>query len=143
MALDFASMLLTLLAPVVAGLIAIAVRKLAKRFDLEIGEKQRELMNDTVLRLVMAAEERGRRALKLGDYEFRGEAKARWVYDQFTRQFPDALPGDVERMIDEALGTVVGMGASVGVGLVGASLEPTPIMSDLLEGGPVDVTEAQ
>lgn len=103
------SYLLPILASVLTALASYALRLLARRFKLEVDAQTDAALRVSIRRVILAVEEAGARALKV---ENKTTDKAAVALDLLTKAFPNMLPADLARMLDEELGGMKGIGAS-------------------------------
>jgi hypothetical protein len=100
---------LPILASVLTALATYALRLLARRFKLDIDARAEAAIRLGIRRTIFAVEEAAARRLKV---ESKPTDKGKLALDVLAKLFPDMLPEELARMLDEELGQTPGVGAS-------------------------------
>lgn len=107
------------LAALISAMILVGLQRLAKRFNLQLSEREQAMVRGAVRKAIAGAEEWAARELKANRQPVAGVQKAARVKGMVTAQWPKLLPDDLDRMIDEELAAMSGVGAT-GDRVVGA-----------------------
>lgn len=110
--LELLSMLLPVIAAVLTAMSSWAIGLLVKRYKLKLSLDQDEVVRLAIRRAIWAAEEWAARELKLGNKDITGVEKAQWVKSLLIQLYPDLIPNDLDRMLDEELAQIGGLGAT-------------------------------
>ena len=103
------SYLLPVLASVLAALASYAIRLLARRFKIELDAQAEAALRLAVRRTIFAVEELAARKLKV---ESKPTDKGQAALSTLQALFPNMLPEELARILDEELGQTPGIGAS-------------------------------
>lgn len=113
---DVLTAVMQLVALVLAGLVAWAVKLLAAKFKLTISAEQEDLVRKVARDGVYFAEEWGAKQLKLGDRAIAGSDKLAQATTFMLAKVPGLDPDAAQKAIHAVLGSVQGLGASLAVG---------------------------
>ena len=100
------------LAALIAAMILVGLQRLQQRFRLQLTEREQDMIRQAVRRGIAGAEEWAARELKTKRAPVAGVQKAARVKDMVAAQWPNLLPADLDRMLDEELATMPGVGAT-------------------------------
>lgn len=100
------------LAIILTSLAAWGLQRLAVKFGIDINLKRDAAIRFAVRAAIAGAEEWAARKLKLDDQKVHASEKLAWVKKVIEAQWPKLLPDDLDRIIDEELATMRGVGAT-------------------------------
>ncbi len=104
--------LLPVLSAVLTALAAYGVSLLAKRLKLHLADEHQAILRLAVRKAISGAEEWAARKAGISQGSVAGAQKAEWVHDRLNSMFPDLTSDELDKMIDEELGAIKGVGAS-------------------------------
>lgn len=134
--LTILSYLLPVAALVLTTLLSWGMTYLGRRYKVQLDLTQDAALRVAVRAAIGGAEEWGARKLKIQGKRVPSAEKAAWVKKAVTSQWPKLLPEDLDRLLDEEIAAMHGVGATVGaVGAVGSR-------GDQAEAAPVDPESA-
>lgn len=110
--LDILSYVFPVLAAVLVAVASWGLSKLGKKWGIEVDLAKDAAVRQAIRIAIGGAEEWAARKLKLEDKKVQGAEKAKWVHDVVSRMFPKLFPDDLDRMIDEELAAMSGVGAT-------------------------------
>lgn len=122
--MDLLSLLLPVIAAVISGLLAWGLTKLTKKWGINLDMTKDAALRIAIRTAIGGAEEWAERKWNLDGKKPEGADKAKWVHDQVSALWPKLIPDSLDRMIDEELSTMKGVGAT-GDTVVGFT-SPTP-----------------
>jgi hypothetical protein len=121
------------LAALISAMILVGLQRLAKRFNLQLSEREQAMVRGAVRKGIAGAEEWAARELKAHRQPVAGVQKAARVKSMVAAQWPKLLPEDLDRMLDEELAAMAGVGAT-GDRVVGAPPELAVVTTPLTPG---------
>jgi Na+-translocating ferredoxin:NAD+ oxidoreductase RnfG subunit len=105
--------LIPVLASVLTALSAVAIRKLQKRFDLELSDQQNEMLKKVIRDGIASAEEWAARKAKLNDgATVRGREKAVMVTNLVKAAYPKLTESEIGHLIDAEIARTEGLGST-------------------------------
>lgn len=104
--------LLPVLSAILTALAAYGVSLLAKRLKLHLADEHQAILRLAVRKAISGAEEWAARKAGVSQDRVAGAQKAKWVHNRLNSMFPDLTPDELDKMIDEELGAIKGVGAS-------------------------------
>ena len=107
------------LATLIGAFALVGVQRLARRFGLQISDRENEMLRAAVRNGIAGAEEWAARELKIRGVQVAGVQKLDRVKNAVTAAFPKLIPADLDRMVDEELAQMPRVGAT-GDRVVGA-----------------------
>lgn len=113
---DILTSIMQLVALILAGLVAWAVKLLAAKFKLTISAEQEAMVRRAAQDAVLYAEEWGANRLKLGEKATAGSDKLTQATTFMLTKIPGLDSDAAQKAIQAALGGILGMGASKTVG---------------------------
>ncbi len=113
---DVLTAVMQLVALVLAGLVAWAVKLLAAKFKLTLSAEQEDLVRKVARDGGYVAEEWGAKQLKLGDRAVAGSDKLAQATSFMLAKVPGLDPDAAQKAIHAVLGSLQGLGASLAVG---------------------------
>lgn len=109
--------LLPVLGAILTALATYGVSLLTKRYKIQLNEEHQILMRLAIRKAISGAEEWAHRKAKIEDRSIQGAEKAVWVHDRIKNMFPDLASDELDKLIDEELGSIKGVGSSGDKGL--------------------------
>ena len=110
--MDLLSLLLPVIAAVLSGLIAWGLTKLTKKWGINLDMTKDAALRIAIRTAIGGAEEWAERKWNIDGNKPEGAEKAKWVHDQVSALWPTLIPDSLDRMIDEELATMKGVGAT-------------------------------
>jgi len=105
--------LIPVLASVLTALAAMAIRKLQARFDIELSQKQDEMLLSVIRNGIASAEEWAARELKVSEEKrISGKQKAQRVISIVKSLYPDVKDSEVAMLIDAEIARADGLGST-------------------------------
>lgn len=104
--------LLPVLSAILTALAAYGVTLLAKRFKLQLADEHQAILRLAVRKAISGAEEWAARKAGVESDPIAGSKKAEWVHARLKAMYPDLAPDELDKLIDEELGAIKGVGAS-------------------------------
>ena len=110
--MDLLSLLLPVIAAVLSGLIAWGLTKLTKKWGINLDMTKDAALRIAIRTAIGGAEEWAERKWNIDGNKPEGAEKAKWIHDQVSALWPTLIPDSLDRMIDEELATMKGVGAT-------------------------------
>lgn len=109
--------LLPVMGAILTALATYGVSLLTKRYKIQLNEEHQILMRLAIRKAISGAEEWAYRKAKVEDRSVAGAEKAVWVHNRIKTLFPNLAPDELDKIIDEELGSIKGVGSSGDKGL--------------------------
>lgn len=109
---SFIAELLPVLTAVLTALAIYGLGLLAKRFKIQLADEHQAILRLAVRKAISGAEEWAARKAGVESDPIEGSKKAQWVHARLKDMYPNLAPDELDKMIDEELGAIKGVGAS-------------------------------